>query len=432
MTLFDKFKIIFLTFIFCLNVFSQNYETLPEELCHSFYSRKNKKNSWIPLRKQIPLIFRLKFAQEKIINFKVIKEQNKIQFFDEMSNKVSRSSYDQFANIYLLGQSEKYLQSWSFYQKMIEQYQDNDEKLKSLQKNIRAKVELTSDLKGCIDLLKNNLTELSDVYEKFQSQQKNIQIKMEHDNFTLANILKSDLGSGYKNIYENVTLAHLVKNLRKQAENTAVLVLHADSDGKLYDSNWDFIPHNFFHSISSQIKNLVIFSCHIKAVLKRYRLDELSKKDIDIYYPEIERRDEWIFKENIPGNFFKYFINHVFENINIDENLSNKQKNIDVCSLNLNVPGHLSGDLGVFINNTYIGKINKKERLLSFDCRFIAFNNENIITIQNINLFDTPNVDENNLSFKKSFSIDHLKNIREIQVKSTFYKGKYLGSKSIF
>ncbi|MDA8792413.1 hypothetical protein N9N67_04160 [Bacteriovoracaceae bacterium] len=419
--------IIALTLLICLGSWAQanSSMSLVEQLCtlrHKSDAIDSNQSSFMGL---LGLNIRVKVIPQKLINaselieYKLTKPNN--------SNQQNKANH---IHLYLLGQSDHYKQNKNESDRIATRLKEinysNIQKLKGVAKRLRK----TKNFDQCLVEMEKIHHFLQEVENKQKLVSRAQRYLLEKDHQVLAKNIKKKVNHKTRISY-NIGLAELTKRLNAQSEPVAVISLHANQRGELFDSNWNAIPRETFKHLSSSIKALVIYSCHIKAVINFYRLYELNAKGIKVYLPTITKKDQWYFNESIPGNFLPQFLKKINKIKYFSPKKFSRIETPNNCKIEFDqsLSEHINGELGVFLNRKFIGFVNSDIESINFHCNDL-FNSEVIISMRNINRFETNHV----LKYNHSVPIKIYRNEELIISDALIHNFKneaYLGSKGI-
>jgi len=227
-----------------------------------------------------------------------------------------------------------------------------------------------------------------------------------------------------------LTLDQIRTVLASGESEAVVLILHASDDGRLYDSNWNQIPKSVFQNLSSKIKLLVVYACHAEKVAAYYRLPALaSEHSVQVVIPKVNPKVQWLLGDSVPSAFLKRFLKKVIPLSQIhNEQKHNESASIalaEACRMRFELDGLQGGELAVFLNRVYLGRVSATSRELTYDCALTG--PRNVLTLQNINLYHPVQVDARATEWQVDFAgkVGTLLN-------SFTPDGHYVGSKTNF
>ncbi len=153
----------------------------------------------------------------------------------------------------------------------------------------------------------------------------------------------------------------------------AMLISHADPDGKLYDSRGTAIPAGFLLNLPESLQKLILFSCHSRAVLDRYEAARASSS-MDIHYPELEERYENLYRTSIPVVALRGMLRSA------DAGLTGGTPGGRACKIDVVLP-EASGRYEILLQNRLIGIMDRTAaKSVSFDCSLLG-NGKNIFKL---------------------------------------------------
>jgi hypothetical protein len=337
--------------------------------------------------------------------------KNTIIVIDSLTDaQTSKLSVKRDVRFYSTATSEDYQEDAS----TSELLEFAQKELKKLRKEILKTIKKTSSLGECQSLLQEKLQLFNEMKDKMKLIQELSFVIDENNNKKIYKIAKKVSNKFSGKDPHHATLKSLSENLQTQKESVAVLVLHAGQDGKLYDSNKNYIPSSVLTKLSPNIKTLIIYSCHPQAVVKRYKLHDLK---IKVIVPKVHPKLEWFLKESIPTPLLGGFIKKALKASSFTDKKTevSLQKN---CHLDIDAFSLQSGSLGLFLNQTYLGQIYPGKNSLQYDCNINS--NQTVITLQNMNLTEKATMNPNVLNWQlNGFVLQH-----------HFNEDQYIGSKS--
>jgi hypothetical protein len=406
-------RIILFGIVFFISMQSSKGMTLEDRVCESWIkSIENKKSEQYKKIKnesnrfKKELLFRALFSKESLISLDTSETTSDITLDkDEIS-------------VYSVGLYDHDLPSTS-------ELKESQNKLRVMNKKLYSIIKRTEDVNTCVKALKDknfNLKLMDELRARITSQSKLIQ---EINNEKIASIAKKTFKRKRQATVKNATLDQMMKKFKTQEQSILILVLHAAHDGKLYDSDWNFIPKSIFNGLNKNIKTLIIYSCYVDAVKERYGLNKLSlEKNIKVILPKTQESVDYFFQQKIPAVLFKLFIKKALKSAIVSkEKVQMITK--DKCTFKVGNRSLLQGILGVYLNQNFIGTINKDSVELNYDCELEK--DKNIVSLSALNLFDSVTIDQGIPGLEMT---NHQGN--HFLLQHTFSEGKYIGSKGLF
>jgi hypothetical protein len=305
-------------------------------------------------------------------------------------------------------------------------YIDVYNSLKSMKKHVFKMVRRSKSVPECAERIMHSGVDFKAFQDKALYISNHRQLLNEiHDESIEKRVEKKARHMGAEFV-SSVTVDQLQQFLSSTPKSTVALVLHASEDGVLYDSNWNMVPRSIFKELSKSLRNLVVFSCHSSQVAAHYDWNGIVARTpgVRVFAPEVNAHMKWLLKENAPADLFGPFLRRVLK-MNpkvssgvIDVNADHSERK---CEAKFELPGLKSGSLGVFINQSFVGMIDGSHLDLNYRCSLLK--SQNVITLQNLNLFEMVSVEEGQDHF--SGQVQGL----GVELKNFFNTSKYVGSK---
>lgn len=143
-----------------------------------------------------------------------------------------------------------------------------------------------------------------------------------------------------------------------------ILISHSDDMGRLYDGRKNIFPRGAFSNLKESVKKLIIYSCHGDKVVNYYGLPKLRGK-IAVYYPEIKKRYDAIFNDQVPVTSIRGMLKTAENELS---GVLNYQK---LCSATISLPKN--GDhLFVSLNDQLLGILRFQINQIQFDCALLG------------------------------------------------------------
>lgn len=376
------------------------------------YRRQRKEQN----QRMVKLLGRFFFAKNSIIQTESLNES-------EMRTTISNKD----VATYTIGMGEIFKNETTSFEEDLKKLNEYKKRLRSIRKQLKLILKRTSSVEKCYAQVVGsgiNFREIKDLAIKIEELKRT---ESEYNNDKIFKISEKVSKKYARHKLAPITTDDLNTQLKIQGESVALLVLHASEDGKLYDSNWDYVPKSVFNRLSPNIKSLLIYACHPDAAAERYKLKDLAfEKNITIVLPKIHSDLEWAFGGNIPAPLLKVFTKKALKKSGPATAQKIQTDLNQECTIEIDASSLQSGTLGVFINQSYIGKLHSDLNKLYYDCRLES--SKNTIVLQGMNLFESVSLNHSVSSWKaiinrqKSIYIDHSFNRNE----------KYVGSKAIY
>jgi hypothetical protein len=253
------------------------------------------------------------------------------------------------------------------------------------------------------------------------------EVPFDLENQSIVSILQKNEDSQSSYLYD-ASLDQINHALQNPSSDTVVLVLHASEDGRLYDAHWNLIPNSTFKEMNKNIKILAIYSCHSEAVLDRYELAKIAiDENLEIVLPQVNPKFKWLLGDGAPPVLFAHFLKSVkkldmtYFTGELTSNLPIEKK----CSITIDLHHLQKGELGLFLNQKFLGLVSKSLNSLNYFCPSAGV--RSIFTMQAMNLFNQAEFDIPLDEFSAALSLPSAK----ILFKNSFSReGNYIGSKA--
>jgi hypothetical protein len=384
-------------------------------------NKSTKEYKWKTNFKVLKLYGRAIFAKRSLLQPKIL----------DTLVKDDRSFRRKDMTIYSIGASDY---NWGSKENFRDQKRTLEKNMKELQNvrgNIFKIIENTVEYEECTYALSKSDIDFLSYMELFNHVQSSSSLKQEIDNRKIYEYAEDTARKFSREALVLARIQTLGEHLKQQNNSIALLVLHASDDGKLYDTNFNYIPRSVLSNHSENIKTLIIYSCYSSAVAKRYRLEELAVKNgIRIIQPTSHSEVRWAIGENTPAPLVKFFTKKALKLAiysNSSENDKDKASSLGKdCSVSFETESTLVDQaLGVFFNQNYLGQIEPGTNIIAFDCKLIR--DENIFTLEDMRLYKSDSVISDLGQWDIFLNNEYVGNIRHI-----YFDSNYSGSKIIF
>jgi hypothetical protein len=157
----------------------------------------------------------------------------------------------------------------------------------------------------------------------------------------------------------------LVDLQNDQRIREAMVIAHADPEGKLYDATGVSIPKGFLLNLPEHLRKVILFSCHSRAVLEQYEAVQASSS-IDIHYPELDRRHENLYRTSIPVVALRGML------VSAEAAVSSNSAPERACKIGISFHS-ASGRYEILLQNRLIGILdNTAGGSIAFDCSLLG------------------------------------------------------------
>lgn len=224
------------------------------------------------------------------------------------------------------------------------------------------------NLESCMTMVKEN----PDVYAKTKAyldfsidpttdqvvkKTKNHGIDLQLDGF-----FKKFIRQGWR-LHRVSNYTEVLNTLTSNPKITEIaLVLHTrqSTDAEILNANESHIDNRFFQAFPNQIRKVILLTCHSKAIIESYHLNQ-NDLNFDLYYATPSARFEEQLKDTTPINSRNAFLKAASHTV------SNHAKPKRDCILEIesNRSHHAATvDMGIHL----LGALNGKHTELAFDC----------------------------------------------------------------
>jgi hypothetical protein len=163
-------------------------------------------------------------------------------------------------------------------------------------------------------------------------------------------------------VYHTTDLMTVFQSLRSTQVRNIIIVAHADTDGRIFDSSFNEYPIGFFSDISPTIESISIYSCHSEKVVERYKIAERIRV-LPTYH---ERRTVYRsvgmklmgIQDVVPIKSLGSFIKKVDHWQSFEEDEAKVKPAHAYCRIGLEGVQAKSGGFGFLLNGEFIGAIN--------------------------------------------------------------------------
>ena len=143
----------------------------------------------------------------------------------------------------------------------------------------------------------------------------------------------------------------ILESLRVTPAQGMMVIAHADSNGRLYDSQRDELPSRFFDSISATVQFIGVYSCYSDAVERAYSLKKLARTHhvdtVDLAFPFDK-------SESAPIQFFPTWVGKVLKQ-DRSRALPQVASGNDICELSIQKLNLQQGRVSLTLNGFPVG-----------------------------------------------------------------------------
>ncbi len=222
---------------------------------------------------------------------------------------------------------------------------------------------------ACVDTVKRDsfgYIRMSDYLEQFKAARPHLEAKRQGD---LRALVEKKLipfqRKGWEIRFPTTYFDFLSELHRGSGISEAMLIAHADPQGKLYDATGTSIPRGFLLNLPESLRKLILFSCHSRAVLERYEAARVSSS-LDIHYPELRDRFENLYRTSIPVVALRGML------VSAEASVSDGTVPERACRIEVDFPS-VSGRYELLLQNRLIGIIDRAPGTsISFDCTLLG------------------------------------------------------------
>ena len=224
-------------------------------------------------------------------------------------------------------------------------------------------------IEACVETVKKDdfgYARMSDYLAQFKISRPHLEARKQRD---LRLLVEKKLTAYQRRGWEirfPASYFDLVSDLEHDSSVTeAMLIAHADPEGKLYDRKGTAIPKGFLLNLPSQLRKFILFSCHSGAVLEYYEAARASLS-MDIHYPELEERYENLYRTSIPVVALRGMLPSA------EASLSGGSIPERACRIDILLP-EPSGRYELLLQNRWIGIVDRSaSRSIAFDCSLLG------------------------------------------------------------
>ncbi len=222
---------------------------------------------------------------------------------------------------------------------------------------------------ACVETVKQDsfgYARMSDYLEQFKEARPHLEAKRQKDLRELVEKkLNPFLRKGWEIRFPSTYFDFLSELHRGSGISEAMLIAHADPEGKLYDATGTSIPLGFLLNLPESLRKLILFSCHSRAVLARYEAARASSS-LDIHYPELRDRFENLYRTSIPVVALHGML------ASAEASVSDGTVPERTCRIEVDFPS-VSGRYELLLQNRLIGIIDRTPGTsISFDCTLLG------------------------------------------------------------
>jgi hypothetical protein len=207
---------------------------------------------------------------------------------------------------------------------------------------------------------------MSDYLDQYKSARPHLDAKRQSDLRALVERkLNAFQRKGWEVRYPQSHFDVLSQLEREPEIREAMLIAHADPEGKLYNATGTAIPVGFLLSLPQSLQKLILFSCHSRAVLDRYEA-AMASASLDLHYPELQERHENLYRTSIPVVALRGML------VSADARLSDGSAPERACKIEIELPV-ASGRYELLIQNRLIGILDQAhQKSVPFDCSLLG------------------------------------------------------------
>lgn len=224
-------------------------------------------------------------------------------------------------------------------------------------------------LEGCIEAVQQDsfgYARMSEYLDQYKTARPHLDAKRQSD---LRALVEKKLiafeHKGWEVRFPKTYSDFMIELERDPGIREAMIIAHADPEGKLYDSTGTAIPEGVLLNLPESLQKLILFSCHSRAVLDRYEAKRASSS-MDIHYPELEDQHENLYRTSIPVVALRGMLNAA------DAGLSGGSAPDRSCRIDVVLP-EASGRYEILLQNRLIGILDRTAgKSISFDCSLLG------------------------------------------------------------
>lgn len=163
-------------------------------------------------------------------------------------------------------------------------------------------------------------------------------------------------------VHPTTDLMTVFQALRSTQVRNIIIVAHADTDGRIFDSSFNEYPIGFFSDISPTIESISIYSCHSEKVVERYKIADRIRA-LPTYH---ERRTVYRsvgmklmgIQDVVPIKSLGSFIKKIDRWQSFEEDETLVKPTHAYCRIGLEGLQVKSGGFGFLLNGEFIGSAN--------------------------------------------------------------------------
>ena len=204
--------------------------------------------------------------------------------------------------------------------------------------------------------------------------------------------------------------------LTDKSVSNLVIVSHGQANGKLVDSRFNELPHNFLNWINPNLMSFSFFSCHSKNAVKNYGLHEKFSSQ-NSYHPiryvgSVDTSGLFDEQNLAPLKALSYYLENIDREISLafkgtrraqtmGRNHLPEKPEPKVCSVELDQAVVLKGAFSVKLNGSWIGTLypESKSEQFEFPCAWLQ-SGENSLYLEGSSLTEKSTFDSEEVRAK--------------------------------
>lgn len=224
-------------------------------------------------------------------------------------------------------------------------------------------------LNACRSVIKQDsfgYARMSDYLDQFKNAEPHLEAKRQWELRTLVEKkLAAFARKGWEIRFPRTYFEFMSELERERDIREAMLISHADVDGKLYDASGNAVPKGFLLNLPVNLRKLILFSCHTESVLDHYEAIQASST-LDIHYPELRDRHQNLYQTSIPVVALRGML------VSAEAGITTLSEPDRACKLDVVLP-EASGRYEVLLENRLIGILDRaREKSIPFDCSLLG------------------------------------------------------------